>query len=303
MTNYIDDKPVILLPFEIWLRIAELVVTRPWTKYQFHRPKYDLCSLTGFKNSCHTKHINQFLELDESKIRKIRYLFITFNSVTSPTQVKDFINKFKKNPQVLSIILHVNDTSQPFYFLPYDTVRSSVFCSLRRLDVRFSTPELLYNAIQMHSVDIPNLTELRLMHDGDPQPIDRYISITDFSDQLTKFLSPLTNLRYLSTHGGLDVSVSFDSQCQIHNTSFFHLEPSEGYERHFADCSLCIQDYDFRTVRDREISLSLELATKHLILEKILWSNLWQRTRDDENGQNCLVVYRRNSCIELISDE
>lgn len=215
MTNYIDDKPVILLPFEIWLRIAELVVTRPWTKYQFHRPKYDLCSLTGFKNSCRTfrdifftlsncyfstdtKHINQFLELDESKIRKIRsvqimtkltlrcltrlrYLFITFNSVTSPTQVKDFINKFKKNPQVLSIILHVNDTSQPFYLLPYDTVRSSVFCSLRRLDVRFSTPELLYNAIQMHSVDIPNLTELRLMHDGDPQPIDRYISITDFS--------------------------------------------------------------------------------------------------------------------------
>lgn len=312
-----DPKYVVAseVPFELWLHIAELAATRPWSRNQFHPPKYDLHCLKGFGTTCRlfreiiiilssheftieTKRTSEFLEVGEDIIRKAKCLHITINSPT-PMKTITFDNQFKKFCQLLSMTIHCVGLIQPLFFQVCDLLSLPNFSSLQRLDITFWRPEILYRMLITYNISLPSLVELRLKHEGDPEPIDRYIPSQDLIDCLSRFLSPLTNLQHFSIHGSLDSNLAFNTQCQIHSTSFFHLEPSEGYERHFADCPLCKLDYNFRLVELKEVMSTLELAKRHPVLERVSWANLWRRTRSDENGQRRLAITRRDSIIEI----
>ena len=108
-----------------------------------------------------------------------RYLDIKLNTLLSPVQSVECIDKLKQLVQLRSITIHVDEKSQPFLLQICNTLNSPGFPLFCRLDIQFSRAEDLYKYIETSSICIPHALDLRLAHDGDREPIDKYIHISD----------------------------------------------------------------------------------------------------------------------------
>ena len=78
----------------------------------------------------------------------------------------------------------------------------------------------------------------------------------------------------------------------MHTSSLDHLQPSEGYERHYSDCPMCTTVYDHDEVVQNENSATLVLARGVLSLQCVRWTNAWRHSWNDEEGQRGIYIAR-----------
>ena len=94
----------------------------------------------------------------------------------------------------------------------------------------------------------------------------------------------------------------------LHRSLLDHLEPSEGYERHYSDCPMCTEQYDHNAVIRAENNATRIITEGVPSLKRISWTNAWRREWVDEGGQRGTNIIRiidalGNSVITLARDD
>ncbi|THH05401.1 hypothetical protein EW145_g4823 [Phellinidium pouzarii] len=152
----------------------------------------------------------------------------------------------------------------------------------------------------------PSLLELRLGAGMGPRSMksslfdERDRNLGGLANGLAIFLSGSPNLRSVSIHMTLDNGAAFVNQMIIHRTSVEHLMPSEGYERHYADCPFCTASYHHDAVVYNELLVTYFLAQRMPHLTKVFWANAWLRTRHEESGQRGISITREENAISRL---
>ncbi|KAH8116492.1 hypothetical protein DFH11DRAFT_1214735 [Phellopilus nigrolimitatus] len=306
------------LPAEIWAMIVKHAITRPWHPNSFNPPIDDLQCVEGFAEATpefkaivdSMRHSN-FLVLENNHLdycelrlgiphhQRVRHLecrFIVFNTVYT-----SFFEELSKCTQLISLSMRAPQ--------PYPTIRmleTLPFAPiLRRLD--FMSPLLARAPVHLFPFHFQNLVELRLKtyHSGvNPVMANQLVPNAGvFINELLVCLSGCRNLQLLSVHVALDIYSVFEEQRAIHQSSLDHLVPSEGYERHYADCPLCTESYDHDAVARGENFVTRYLALALKSLSRVMWANAWLRNREDEEGQRGTNIIRKGTSILLSRDD
>lgn len=105
------------------------------------------------------------------------------------------------------------------------------------------------------------------------------------------------NLQYVSFHYHLEEKNIFTVAISEHASSIDHLVPSEGYERHYSECPLCLASYDFSVAALKEEKVTRALAKALPLLQTVAWTDAWSSENSlragDESCQRMISIYRR----------
>ena len=81
-----------------------------------------------------------------------------------------------------------------------------------------------------------------------------------------------------------------------------HLQPSEGYFRHYSDCPMCTSYYDRARVEGREDSEARAMAELRPSLRAVSFMDYWRRRWNKEEGQREIKIARSGVGILLSRD-
>lgn len=86
---------------------------------------------------------------------------------------------------------------------------------------------------------------------------------------------------------------------RMHEWDIEHLQPSEGYSRHYSECPMCTEVYDHNRVVERENSEVRAFAEICLSLEVVSFMHYWRRTWKHEEGQRKIRIVRNENNIVI----
>lgn len=191
--------------------------------------------------------------------------------------------------------------------------QSAIASRIQLLDIQASKRSLGFHSLELC---LPNLLELRLNAlKGRQTPCTPFLEVEvsavrfcypprleshlRLQRELGKAVQGCMNLRFISFHYALDDPSTLSTMINSHDSSVEHLNPSEGYSRHYSECPLCLPFYELSESIRRELEATRILAQTLPRLQNVAWTNALMPPEvlvaGDESCQQVVSISRQTA--------